>query len=103
MPKDTYKIGQKANYSLKLTGKVQKIVRSKDGLDVVHFFPLKKPRTKMVAGKRGGSPIIGPIASPLACSGFCKEFVIYRGVRYNYYACESTMGPSGITATCHYR
>lgn len=97
MPKDTFKIGQKGRYTLKLTGKVQKIVKAKDGLKVVHLYPFK-PKAKMVAGKRGrGTPIL------LSCDGFCQDFVIYRGVRYNYYSCESTMSPTGITATCHYR
>jgi hypothetical protein len=93
MPKDTFKIGQKATYTLKLAGKVQKIVKAKDAVHVVHFYPFK-PK----AGKPGRvTPML------LSCDGACQDFVIYRGVRYNYYACESTISPAGITATCHYR
>jgi hypothetical protein len=115
MPKKTkkkphvYKVGQRAEFQVTLTGKVQSIVPKAKGLVVTKVFPikganLKKPKAKMLAGRKGsGSVPIGPIASPDACEGNCVDSVSYQGRTLNFYKCKAYRTGSTITVICRYR
>lgn len=68
---------------------------------VTKVFPLKQPKTKMVAGRQGGTPI-GPIL-PNACSGNCQDSIQFSGHTYKFHKC-SLSGSSGYASVlCIYK
>jgi hypothetical protein len=111
MPKKTtkphvYKVGQPAEFQLTLAGKVQSIAPKGKFLVVTKVFPIKvkKPSTKMVAGRRGGglTPITGPVR-PDACGGHCSDTIQWSGNQYAFDHCETSGSPAAFSIACFYR
>jgi len=108
MPKKphVYKVGQRAEFQLALTGKVQSIVPKGKFLVVTKVFPIKvkKPRTKMIAGRRGGGtiPVTGPII-PDACNGHCADIAQWNGNQYAFDHCTTDGSSGSFSISCYYK
>jgi hypothetical protein len=97
-----YRVGQRAEYQLALAGKVKSIVVTGKVLVVTKVFPFKQPRSKMVAGKRGGgvTPIV---SSPDACSGQCADNITFNGHNYAWTRCSLSGSASYASVKCYYK